>query len=458
MRTLIAILKDSYREAVSGWVLQGMMILVALFLLFVLSVSFRLMQVDEVLNGRFNIFNTLVGGNPQFGSPKIRVENATAANKDAPWASAHQFDVVITCPTLADFEKAKKSPLPVKREQMERVLGQTFTGVTLVEKEAPGEAKPGDDAGKVAVVRYQVNVTGTKVAESREWPHMLVVLFAFDVTSLFSPRDVAYFAENYLVSGVGGWIFSLLAVIITAAFVPNMLSKGALDLLIAKPTGRVWLLVCKYLGGLTFMLLITAFAVVGVYLTIGFRVGVWAPHFLAAIPLLTFQFAILYAVSTLIGVLTRNTLVAILGTIAVWFMLFAVGSLEATVHEREREGKQLDEMLESGKLDLTDENGRQLTPDEIRARIDPNRPILGVIPAATFPFWKAANIPLPRMKQIDNRMGRLIAEGTLTERQMKSYGWSDPPRHSWAEVIGVSLVFIVLMLGLASLRFVTRDG
>lgn len=464
MRTLIAILKDSYREAVSGWVLQAMMVLIGLFLLLVLSTSFRILPLDEVLNAQFRFMNSLVGRNPQFGSPQISVENVKVDKPDEPWASAHQFDVVVTCPSAADYAKALKSPLPVKKDSIEGMLtaSQLFDGLTVEQTEKPPDAVPGDEkAAKPVTARYQVKATGTKISERREWPHQLVVLFAVPVTTFlsFSPRDGAYLAENYLVSGIGGWIFALLAVVITAAFIPNIMAKGALDLLISKPVGRVWLLVCKFIGGLTFMFLITAFAVGGVYLMFGIRVGVWTPHFLAAIPLLTLQFAILYSVSTLVGVLTRNTLVAILGTIAAWFILFTFGSMDSSIRAREVENKKFAKLLEDGKFDrMFDEEGRPLTRDDILARMDPDRPILGIIPASTFPFWKAANVVLPRMKQIDGRTGRLIAEGMLTERQMKSHGYGEPPDHSWFEVIGVSVGFIAVMLGLASWRFVTRDG
>ena len=54
-------------------------------------------------------------------------------------------------------------------------------------------------------------------------------------------------------------------------------------------------------------LILTAFTVGGVWVAIGLRTGFWTPHFLAVIPLLTFYFAILYAVSTLAAVLTRST-------------------------------------------------------------------------------------------------------------------------------------------------------
>ena len=108
-----------------------------------------------------------------------------------------------------------------------------------------------------------------------------------------------YVVENYLVSGIGAWVALLVAVIITAGFIPTMLGKGSLDLVVSKPVGRPRLLLYKYLGGLTFILLLTAYAAAGVWVAIGVRTGIWAPNFLLVIPILTFYFAVLYSVSTL---------------------------------------------------------------------------------------------------------------------------------------------------------------
>lgn len=468
MRKLLAFLKDSYREAVSGWVLQAMLVLIGLFLLLVLSTSFRQLTLQQVLDGQFGFINTFVGSNPQLGSPKITVENAVESNPVEPWSSGHSFDIVVTCPTPADYEKAKKSGLPVDKAAMSRMMKsiKLFEGLTVEEVTTPPPAPKGDEkpdekaSAGPAVARFHITATGTTITERREWPHQLVVFFAVPVTTFlsFSPRDGAYLAENYLVSGIGGWIFCLLAVVITAAFIPNMMAKGALDLIVSKPVSRVGLLVCKYLGGLTFMVLLTSFAVVGVYLMVGVRTGIWAPHFLAAIPLLTLQFAILYAVSTLIGTLTRNSLVAILGTLLAWFLLFAFGAIDNRIHEREKENDKLSEMLRTGRFEDFDEMGRPQSREELIARMDPNRPLWSIIPAASFPVWKAVNLVLPRMTQIDDRAGRLIAQGVLTDRQQKARGWDQPARESWAELIGVTGLFIAVILGLASWRFVTRDG
>ena len=477
-RNFLAVIKDSYREAMNGWILQTMAILIALVFILVFSVSFRQLTMAEMLQARLDLINTFLSGNPDFGSPAMTIENATETNPIEPWASGHDFDLVITCPSAEDYQKANKARLPVTKDRVEQMLsaGEMLKGVRVTEITPPPEApkpdpdaKPGDGKkGGPVSARFRVTATGTNVKERLEWPHQITILFAVPVNKTLSaifggdsPRDVVYMCENYLVNGIGGWIISMIAVVITALFVPNMMNKGALDLLIAKPISRVELLVYKYIGGLTFMFLLTALAVLGVYLTVGVRTGVWAPNFLIAVPLLTFQFAILYAVSTLIGVLTRNALVAILATVAVWFLFFAVGKINDGIRNRGIENRKISEMIQSGKYDelnIDEQPGRRRTKEELQREFDPNRNLWGLIPTSTFPVFQSIHAVFPRTFQLDSRIGRVIAEGVLTERQLKARGWNEPPDESWAELILVNLAFITVMLGLASWRFITRDG
>lgn len=479
MRNFLAVLKDSYREAMNGWILQTMAIIIALVLILVFSISFRQLTMAEVLQSRLDLINFALAQNPEFGTPTLTVENPTESNPIEPWSSGHDFDLTVTCPSLEDLQKANKARLPVTKERLEQFFrlseflkDATVTEVAqpLTDAKAEPDPKPGDgkEAKKAATpvtARFRVKASGTTIKERLEWPHEITILFVVPVNKSLalifggnSPRDVVYMLENWMVNGVGGWILNMIAVIITAAFIPNMMNKGALDLLIAKPIGRVALLVYKYIGGLTFMFLLTSLAVLGVYVTVGARTGVWAPNFLLAIPLLSLQFAILYAVSTLIGLLTRNALVAILATTAAWFVFFAVGKINDGIRNREIENRQVSEKLRSGKFDEFDESGKRVTKEELQREYDPNRNLWYIFPPSTFPVFKAIHYPTPRTFQLDSRIGRVIAEGVLTERQLKARGWDEPPEESWPELLIVNVGFIALMLGLASWRFVTRDG
>lgn len=479
MNRFLAVLKDSYREAMNGWLLQVLLILVALFLLFIFSLSTRPLTYQEELEDQIGAFNFLFRIEPRFGSPQMSVENVQVTNPAEPWKSPADFDLVVTLQGEKELEAAKKVfiPLdtegrvlraPVDRFRTEDFLNalRVFKGVSVEESEPAEPPPPKKDEGKPddgnptgpIKKRFRVHTTGTSYTDAQDWRSELSVLFVVNTPVHMSPREMAYYCQNYIVNGIGGWIFCLLGVVITAAFIPNMMGKGALDLVISKPIGRIPFLVFKYLGGLTFFLILISFTVFGMWLAVGLRTGLWSAHFLLVIPLLTFQFAILYAVSTLFGVLARNALVAILATVAAWTLFFVIGKVYDGIHNREVENAKVSKALEEGKPFGVDEDGKRLSPDQVLERLNPNRPLWSIIPVSTFPVWKGVHIPTPRTFQLDYWTGRIIAQGVLSDRELKERGWDETPTASLTEVILINTAFIVLMLGLASWRFVTRDG
>src|SRR5205807_8483806 len=96
----------------------------------------------------------------------------------------------------------------------------------------------------------------------------------------------------------------------------------------------------KYIGGLTFMLIVTGATVFGVWLAIGLRTGIWATGFLWVVPGLLFYFAILYSVSTCVGYLTRSPILAILATCTLWGLVYASSAVHSQIEEA-RDGIEL---------------------------------------------------------------------------------------------------------------------
>ena len=90
--------------------------------------------------------------------------------------------------------------------------------------------------------------------------------------------------------------------------------------MLARPVSRPVLLVAKYFGGLWFVLVVATFLVVGCWAAFALRMGYSNPWFLASIVTITLQFAVLHAVSVLMGVLTRSSGVAALVTLGVWMV------------------------------------------------------------------------------------------------------------------------------------------
>lgn len=120
----------------------------------------------------------------------------------------------------------------------------------------------------------------------------------------------------------GGIFLSLFA---TGNFVPQMLERGTVDLLISKPLSRSKLLLAKYLGCLLIIALNVLYLVVGVWLVLSLKTGFWNAGFLYSALTMVGVFAILYCPVTLLGVTTRSPSVAIMVTYMIVFLspLFA---------------------------------------------------------------------------------------------------------------------------------------
>jgi ABC-type transport system involved in multi-copper enzyme maturation permease subunit len=125
------------------------------------------------------------------------------------------------------------------------------------------------------------------------------------------------------------WAATILALISTASLIPDFVAGGSVDMLLAKPVSRARLFVTKYLTGLLFAALqVTVFSVAA-FLVIGLRGGEWILSLFLAIPLVVLFFSYLFAVSALVGLLTRSTIAALIGVMVFWFVIFIANATES---------------------------------------------------------------------------------------------------------------------------------
>ncbi|MEQ8767091.1 MAG: ABC transporter permease [Planctomycetota bacterium] len=115
-----------------------------------------------------------------------------------------------------------------------------------------------------------------------------------------------------------GFIGLLIALGVAASFVPSMLQKGTLDLVLARPIGRVQLLLTKFVGGLSFIFIFGAFLIGGCWLALGIRTGYWDPMFLCSVFVLVLGFSFLYSVAVTVGVWSRSTNLAFMISLGIW--------------------------------------------------------------------------------------------------------------------------------------------
>lgn len=122
--------------------------------------------------------------------------------------------------------------------------------------------------------------------------------------------------------------FSLIS---TASFIPSMLEKGTIDLLISKPISRPMILISKYLGAVLFVFLSMVFLLGSIWLILSAKSGYWNPTFLISILWLTLAFAVMYSIVVLVGLTTQSTVVAILINFFLIFVLCPLLSVREVV-------------------------------------------------------------------------------------------------------------------------------
>lgn len=127
------------------------------------------------------------------------------------------------------------------------------------------------------------------------------------------------------------WVAAILALVSTAGIFPELITSGSIDLVLSKPLGRLRLFITKFFAGLLFVALQVSVFSVACFFVIGVRGGVWEPGLLLAIPLVLCFFSYLFAIVVLLGMLTRSTIASLLLTLLIWFAIFALHGGETVV-------------------------------------------------------------------------------------------------------------------------------
>jgi hypothetical protein len=116
----------------------------------------------------------------------------------------------------------------------------------------------------------------------------------------------------------------LLALIWTAGFLPSFLDPSAASVMLAKPTSRSLLFAARVFGVVIYVGLFAMLFVATTWLALGARTGVWSVNYWLCVPLLVAHFAVFYAFSALLAVVSRNATVCIVGSIVFWALCWAM--------------------------------------------------------------------------------------------------------------------------------------
>ena len=138
------------------------------------------------------------------------------------------------------------------------------------------------------------------------------------------PDSSVHFLQILLVMIAAGAVGMLLLLLWASGFLPEFLQPQAASVLLTKPVPRWALLAGKFLGVVGFAAIQIAIFVAGTWAALGFRTGIWRVDYLASIPLLVVEFAVLYSFSAALAVWTRSTVACVVGSLLLWGLCSAV--------------------------------------------------------------------------------------------------------------------------------------
>ena len=357
MTPYLAIIKDSFREALASRVLWIVLLLITLTLLALVPLRWT-STVGSRLDGRDirNVSNLA----PEL--EKGKADDATPMQKML-WESLSDdtrevFGEVKKHGARGGFRFAAKATLAADFNQLieneDFYQPELWSDISIPPRLEELLAKD-DLSPELKQHRNRLALEAALPGQIRACPDEAVKFWYAEWALNFVPplnrsmaTDQVEFVVLTLVQLVVGFFGIFAAVLVTAPIIPNMLSTGSLYALLSKPISRPMLFLAKFVGGCSFVFVNVCYLVVGIYLILGFRFQLWNPRLLWAIPIFLFTFAIFYAVSAVSGLVWRNTVVAIAMTVLFWGFCTSIGWTRGIMQQFVIVPDQIEQLVQAG--------------------------------------------------------------------------------------------------------------
>ena len=287
MNTFLAMLADTWRQAKQQIVFPLAMVLMGLFaIVWPMLVSVMPTPDGEYVLAPFYLDEAPIGFDAGWDA---ECERVLVGDKRREM-------------TRAPFEEAQKAAIEVKTAEQRLAVARLQKAGDDVDKKLSAELKQAEQ-------RFEAKQKALRVVEKQVGEEIRAVV------EQRSPglSRVHKGVQVWLSWGVYGLVYlSILGFIAAGSgFFPSMLATGAVDLLVSKPVRRYEIFFAKYLSGLALMAAALFGALVLLFVMMGFRTGIWHLRVFAAMPVLVFIIALIYAVVLCVGVITRSTPLAI---------------------------------------------------------------------------------------------------------------------------------------------------
>lgn len=303
--------------------------------------------------------------------------------------------------------------------------------------------------------------------------------------------------SNFLVTIWLAWIATILALISTCSIFPDFVTEGSIELLLSKPISRMRLFLMKYLVSMLFVMLQVAVFCLGIFICVGLRLGEWNWMIFVAIPIVTLFYSYLFSVTVIVGMVTKSGLAALLVTGVFWMVLFSVNATDGVLTgivtsqdvqiERYQEGitkqqMKLDEIISKSPEDVRIAS-RQERIEEMKTDNEDSIELLETLRAWQKPISWIIMV-LPKTSQTIGLLDRWLSDDRGFDlsaimrgdmEQLEIVEEIDPTNHEALQretrrrfqeeyddrplwyVIGTSIIFEGLILGLSTLIFCKQD-
>ncbi len=338
MKPYIAILIDSFWEAVGNRVLWALLIGWSLVLLglapfgYISQRSYQLSSVD--IDNRSQLIENLASGLKGQGNPSVqavasrlepefieRLKKSSAEDESQGQRRISQSELAQALNFVvksSDLFSDEAFPSAKRRPRLE----------PLIERAEQGSI---DEAEREELNRELLQLAFPLVLNRPQGEQLWIGYAGFKLGEPLpvNRRQIKQFLEPLLLGFIIklglGILAVFVAIVVTSPIIPDTFRSGSLHLLLSKPISRVWLYLSKFFGGCIFVLVNITFVLIGLYFIAGFRFDIWNSGLLACIPILMFVFIIFYSVSALTGLVWGNAIVCVVACMIFWLFCFSIG-------------------------------------------------------------------------------------------------------------------------------------
>jgi hypothetical protein len=129
----------------------------------------------------------------------------------------------------------------------------------------------------------------------------------------------------YSLEGGAAQSIMLFGIFATAGLIPSMIDKGSVEIYLSKPISRPVLFTSRVFGASLGISLNVIYFILGIFIVLGVKLGIWHWGFLASSLVICFSFFCYFSITALTGLISRSGGLAIMFT---FLSVFAAGPLE----------------------------------------------------------------------------------------------------------------------------------